>query len=160
MLGDPGVGKTSLVRRFVENYFSDKYIHTIGTKVSKKVIDYPEMDTCLTFLIWDIVGQKSMAFLTSYYRGASGALVVCDLTRDSTLESVPDWIGRMREKAGDIPFIIIANKCDLTDRIMFDEDTLAIMSRRFNAPYYTTSAKTGENVEETFRKMGNLVLSH
>ena len=158
LIGDPGVGKTSLIRRFVENSFSDKYIHTIGTKITKRVVDFPDLDSRVVLLIWDIVGQKSLALLDSYFRGASGVLAVCDITRDETLKSLDDWVANLRQVAGDVPVVLLGNKSDLKESALVDEGACAVAARRFRAPFYMTSAKTGSNVELAFSAIGRMVL--
>ncbi len=111
LIGDGAVGKTSLVRRFVEQKFDDDYITTIGVNVKKKVI--PEFRTILS--IWDIFGQKSLApqLHSKYYRGAKGALVVFDITRKNTFDNLDDWIRDLYKVTGPIPVHILANKVDL-----------------------------------------------
>ena len=158
LIGNPGVGKTSLIRRFVENSFSDKYIHTIGTKITKRVLEFPDLDSRAVLLIWDIVGQKSLALLDSYFRGAAGVLAVCDITRDETLKSLDDWVGNLHKVAGDVPVVLLGNKSDLGESALLDEQSCAIAARRFKAPYYMTSAKTGANVELAFNAIGRMVL--
>lgn len=159
MLGDPGVGKTSLILRYVENAFSEKYLHTIGTKISKKVVAYGDIGTTVNLLIWDIVGQRSMGVLRSYFRGASAALLVCDITREETLHSLLEWGRSLKEVAGNVPFIIIANKSDLEDRGRVTDANLAYISRQLGAaPYIFTSAKTGSDVDTAFYALGRLAL--
>ena len=154
MLGDPGVGKTSLVRRFVYDMFDDEYLHTIGTKISKKVIVYPETSIRLTLVIWDIMGQRYQRVLDNYFKGARGALVVCDLTRLETLESVPVWVNLLFKTAGPMPVIIVANKSDMSNKRQFGEDQISFIARKLNALYVMTSAKLGIGVEQTFRHLG------
>jgi small GTP-binding protein len=158
LIGDPGVGKTSLIRRFVENSFADKYIHTIGTKITKRVLDFPDLDSRAVLLIWDIVGQKSLALLDSYFRGAAGVLAVCDITRDETLQSLDDWISNLHKVAGEVPIVLLGNKSDLKESALVDEQSCSIAARRFKAPFYMTSAKTGANVELAFNAIGRMVL--
>ncbi len=111
LIGDGAVGKTSLVRRFVDQKFDDDYITTIGVNVKKKVI--PEFRTILS--IWDIFGQKSLApqLHSKYYQGAKGALIVFDITRKNTLDNLDDWINDLYKVTGPIPVYILANKVDL-----------------------------------------------
>jgi len=117
------VGKTSLVRRFVEQKFDESYKMTIGVNVKKKEID----ELNLTMMIWDIYGQKLNRDLHSTnYSGADGAILVCDLTRYETFESLDDWIDEVFSVTGKIPFVVFGNKNDLTkgfdrsDRADFD----------------------------------------
>ncbi|MEM3342630.1 MAG: Rab family GTPase [Thermoplasmata archaeon] len=154
MLGDPGVGKTSLVKRFVYDMFDDEYLHTIGTKISKKVLVYPETGIKLTLVIWDIMGQRYQRVLDTYFKGARGALVVCDLTKLESLESIPSWINLLYKSAGPMPVILVANKSDLSNKKQFGEEQIAFLAKKFNAKYVMTSAKLGIGVEQTFRHLG------
>ncbi len=162
LLGDSAVGKTSLIRRFVVNKFDDKYLTTVGTKVSKKNvhIERSEKDIVLiTLLIWDVLGQKEFRRLHSvFYQGAKGALIVADVTRKDTLESLPGWVESIYKINGEIPIVFLANKVDLEDKIAFSEKELKAVCAQFDAPYYFTSAKTGERVEDAFHKIAELMV--
>ena len=147
LIGDPAVGKTSLIRRYVYNEFSDDYISTIGTKVSKKVVNIGG-DT-ITLMIWDILGQKQHNISDIYYRGSSGAIFVADLTAKETMDSFPEWYNGFKNIAGDVPVVIALNKNDL-DAEYDEEYAIKISSRIGNFPVVRTSAKTGENVERIF----------
>lgn len=150
LLGDGAVGKTSLVHRFVYDAFDDKYIMSFGTKVSKKTVELG--DTSADLLIWDILGQKTHESLHSaYYRGAAGALAVCDFTRRPTLDSISSWVSGFRSVVGEMPVIILANKSDL-QKAFGPEDARALGST-VGAEVLETSAKTGENVEEAFSRL-------
>ena len=98
LIGSGEVGKTSLIKRYILDIFDDKYLRTLGTKVSKKelILDYPQKDRKLnlTLLIWDIMGQATFRSLLqdSYFFGAAGALAVCDSTRAQTLDSLEEWV--------------------------------------------------------------------
>ncbi len=160
LLGDLAVGKTSLVRRFVYNQFSDKYIQTIGTKVSKKSvnIEMAEEKHEITLVIWDVLGQQGYTQVQSIaFRGSHGALFVCDLTRKSTLYSILHyWIPKLEEVAG-VPGVLLANKKDL-DKWEIRIEDLEEFSKITGLPYLLTSAKTGENVEKAFEMLTKLML--
>jgi len=167
LLGDPAVGKTSLIHRFVYEAFDDKYLSTIGAKVTKKSLFYPtedyeglSQDTNLTFLVWDIAGQKAFKNVhQTYYVGSEGALVVCDLTRKETLDNLLDWISELFKVVRNVPVLVLANKDDLPEEeICFGEPEIRAVASQINAPFYFTSAKTGHNVETAFKKFGELVL--
>jgi len=166
LLGDPAVGKTSLIHRFVYEAFDDKYLSTIGAKVTKKshlfaAEEYEGLsqDTNFTFLIWDIAGQKAFKSVhQAYYVGSEGALVVCDLTRKETLDNLLDWISELFKVVRNVPVLILANKCDLEDRICFGEAELRAVASQINAPFYFSSAKTGHNVEIAFERLGEHIL--
>ncbi len=158
LLGDAAVGKTSLVRRFVFNVFDDKYIMTIGTKVSKKVINikWEDMDVELNFIIWDVLGQQGFTQVQeTAFRGSDGALLVCDLTRRNTLYSISHYWLPVLERVAGVPSILLANKSDL-ENWEFSYEELDEFAKGIGVPYLLTSAKTGENVEEAFRKMGEI----
>lgn len=158
LLGDPAVGKTSLIRRFVEDAFDENYVSTIGTNVLSKMVNlyFPETGetTSIKLLIWDIAGQKSISDIhASYFHGAEGALIVCDITRKETLEHLPDWIyqyGKISEESG---FVILANKSDLSFDKEIDLNEPKRIADSYNTHYFSTSAKTGDGVENAFHTL-------
>jgi small GTP-binding protein len=150
LLGDGAVGKTSLVRRFVFDAFDDKYIMSFGTKVSKKVIDLGEVSVDL--MIWDILGQKTQRALHgAYYRGAAGALLVCDGTRVETMQSLSSWVDGFISVAGEVPVTILVKKSDLERGYPFED--VVSFGESIGSTVYETSAKTGAHVEEAFREV-------
>ena len=116
LLGDFAVGKTSLVRRFVYDLFDEKYISTIGVKVSRKTVAVPTEDGAvveLTMMLWDLAGSEDFSRIrSSYMRGASGAILVCDLTRPDTLLSLDGYLADLRLVSPDAMIILVANKGD------------------------------------------------
>ncbi|NPA75503.1 MAG: GTP-binding protein [Euryarchaeota archaeon] len=160
LLGDSEVGKTSLVRRFVYNIFSDAYIQTIGTKVSKKniKITYEDVEYEIMMVLWDVLGQQGYTNVQrAAFRGSDGAIFVCDLTRKETLHSILHyWLPTLESVAG-VPGVLMANKRDLSEWEI-DVPDLEEFSKITGLPYMLTSAKTGENVEESFYMLGELML--
>ncbi len=159
VIGDGGVGKTSLIRRFVIDKFDDKYITTIGTKTSRKTMIIKENGTKLnlTLIIWDILGQRNFTRINkTAYRGANGAFIVLDLSRRATLYSFESWLISLHNVAGDIPITLLANKNDL--KAEFGEDEIETLVKDYGFPYYLTSAKTGKNVNEAFYSLGQMML--
>ncbi|MBM4237759.1 MAG: GTP-binding protein [Euryarchaeota archaeon] len=155
LLGEGGVGKTSLVRRYVHDFFSDEYLVSFGTKVTKKVLDLE--DTELTLMIWDIVGQKAHKSLHhAYYKGANGAFVVCDVTREETVRSLLEWKDDFLATAGNVPVIALANKKDLEPKV--PGEVLAKISSSFGGDFVMTSAKTGEGVQDAFLRLSRLMM--
>lgn len=170
LLGDLAVGKTSLIRRYVLDTFDDKYITTIGTKVTKKRLDIelPEQgkEVDLTLLIWDIMGQYQERLSSTisqfdryipqqnYFYNSKGAIIVSDLTRKSTSESIKVWTSSLFEVTGEVPVIVIGNKNDLKDKHEVKKEELAKIAKKYNAPTFLTSAKTGYNVEKMFYHIG------
>lgn len=166
LIGEAAVGKTSMIRRFVHDEFDDKYITTLGAKVSKKVIDYDlshkDLHIDMDMTIWDIMGEKGFRDLVkeAFFIGTRGVLAVCDITRYDTLKELDDWIQSVFRVVGNIPVIYAVNKVDLKDEVllMYGDTELEQSTRAFDASYLYTSAKTGENVEEIFRKLGQMII--
>lgn len=161
LVGDGAVGKTSLIRRFVFDNFDDKYLATIGAKVTKKVLDFKSdsgNDIHLTLMIHDILGQARFEKLhRQYYRGAEGAFIVVDLTRKESLKRVKWWFDGLTDVVGDVPITLLGNKNDIKDEHTVTGEDLWKTARDIGSPFYLTSAKTGENVERVFMNMGRRV---
>jgi small GTP-binding protein len=162
LLGDFAVGKTSLVRRFVYNLFSDEYISTIGVKVSRKTVVVPHNEEVveLTMLLWDLAGSEEFDRVrANYLRGAAGGLLVCDLTRPDTLDSLRAYADDLLSVNPAVRFVLAANKRDLGDQQQLSEAQVEAIAASLNAPYHLTSAKTGDEVETLFRHLGRLLLT-
>lgn len=151
MLGSFAVGKTSLVRRYVESIYSDVYQTTVGVKVDKKIVQQDATE--VTLVLWDIYGEDEFQKMRwSYLRGSSGYLLVADGTRRATLEKALATEEKVREEVGEIPFIFVINKCDLAQEWQLDP-TLEAQFAAKNWTVLRSSAKTGENVEEAFLQL-------
>ncbi|MEE9151064.1 MAG: Rab family GTPase [Thermoplasmata archaeon] len=174
LLGDSSVGKTSLIRRFVFDKFEDSYISTIGCKVTKKnlIIHKGDKEIELSLMIWDVLGRAGYAAVqTRSFVGVHGAFLVADLTRKETLSSLERyWIPLLFSVVDNVPLVFACNKSDLADDYEFEPVEMRTIASRYNIGIkdslpkdlktsYSTSAKTGENVEKTFESLGNLVLS-
>jgi small GTP-binding protein len=151
MLGTFAVGKTSLVRRFVESIYSDKYHTTIGVKIDKKLVQLENSE--LMLILWDIEGTETEFELRkSYLRGAAGYLLVADGTRQDTLYKALALQTRVEEIIGSLPFLLLMNKADLADQWNISErETTALKEKRWEV--IQTSAKTGLGVEEAFHAL-------
>lgn len=148
MLGTFAVGKTSLVRRFVESIYSGKYHTTVGVKVDKKSVTVGAEE--VTLLLWDIEGTETEhEFRKSYLRGASGYLLVADGTRKDTLYRALALQTRAEETVGQVPFLLLLNKSDLSDEWQIDGREIEALEQK-NWTVINTSAKTGQGVEEAF----------
>jgi len=159
IMGDPAVGKTSLVIRYVSNRFNKDYRSTIGTNIySKEVL---LSDNNKVFLnLWDIAGQERWARMREkYYYGSKGAIIVGDLTRPKTFEQIKDfWIPDIKKYLSKIPIILVGNKNDLESKVSLK--TVEKLRNEINAiGGIITSAKTGENVEEAFKKLSEEILT-
>ncbi len=163
LVGDNAVGKTSLIRRYVLDMFDDKYLTTLGTKVSKREIEIPFPKENLTakmdMLIWDIMGQHGFQELLkeAYFYGARGILAVVDITRRSTLAGLDDWIACVEQVAGHLPTLIAVNKTDLAGQAEFGLPEITERCDALGCGYFWTSAKTGENVEASFQRLAAIV---
>ncbi|MCB0209559.1 MAG: GTP-binding protein [Anaerolineae bacterium] len=161
LLGDFAVGKTSLVRRFVYNMFDDKYISSIGVKVSRKTVQIPHADnfTSMTMMLWDLAGSERFDQVkSSYIRGTAGAILVCDLTRNETLANLHIYIEDLQHASPDARLVVAANKSDLVNNQKILLTEVEKITSRYNASYYLTSAKTGSGVETVFRHLARLLL--
>ncbi len=163
LVGGGAVGKTSLIRRFVYDEFDDRYITTMGAKVSKRDIVVREQDGSrvkVNMTIWDIMGQESFRDIMgeAFFYGAQGALAVCDVTRRETLSELRDWVTSVRKVTGEIPIHFLANKVDLKDQIAFQKSELAEVATEYDSPYDYTSARTGQNVQEAFDNLAKMIV--
>jgi small GTP-binding protein len=161
LVGEGAVGKTCLIRRFIQDQFDDRYISTLGAKVSKKElkVDGANGGADVDMTIWDIMGEKGFRELLkeAYFHGAQGVLAVCDVTRKQTLDDLDDWVAAVLKVTGNVPITYLANKADLKDQMDVTEADIRRAAESHRAPYLYTSAKTGQNVEEAFAKLANLI---
>ncbi len=164
LVGDKAVGKTSLIRRYVLDEFDDRYLLTLGAKVTKKVetVSVPEksLTAVLELNVWDIMGQVGFRELAkeAYFHGARGILAVVDLTRGSTLDGIGDWIRAVQDVTGPVPLVLLANKHDLPNQATVTPARVAEVAHGLGCGSLLTSAKTGENVEAAFRQLAQLVV--
>ncbi len=148
LVGHFGVGKSSLIRRFVQNEFSDDYLVTIGVHILKKVVNINNEDT--TVIIWDIEGKEDIQKVrSSYLMGSSGFIYVIDPTRIHTYQNLDDELKFINKNYSKIPVITVANKSDLIDIEEFKKE---INDKNLKIDFFT-SAKSGENVEEIFQTL-------
>jgi len=156
MLGSFSVGKTSLVRRFVESIFDETYQTTIGVKVDKKVVSVDQKE--VTLVLWDIHGEDVFQKMRmNYLRGMSGYLLVVDPTRRQTLEDALALRARVQEAMGPIPWILVLNKCDRIAEWEIDLERIGA-SEPSRQAVIRTSAKTSEGVEEAFSRLAQAML--
>lgn len=159
LIGDGGVGKTSLRRRFMGKSFIANHMATIGADFSSQKI-FLDNDDVVEFQIWDVAGQPNFKSIRSrFYSGSTGALCVFDLTNSQSFNNVPRWIEELFKNTGTgkIPVIMLGNKVDLDDQRQISDkkiqNYLSALSKKLDMKirYFETSAKTGENVRTAFR---------
>ncbi len=163
LVGEEAVGKTSLIHRFVHNVYDESYIRTLGAVAAKKTID---LDSVLgrpfrvDMTILDIMGKRKFLdlFQEAYFHGARGILAVADLTRRPTLDALRDWIEGVESVVGKVPILLVANKADLADRAEYGPREAEAAAESFGGESVVTSAKTGENVEEAFRRLATRIV--
>jgi small GTP-binding protein len=159
LIGDFSVGKTSLIKRFIEDKFSDQYLTTVGVKISRKTVMIDASTTSaqqINLLIWDIEGHtKQKSISLNYLQGAHGAIIVGDLTRPDTLKHLANHLKLFVEINPQSKSIVAFNKSDLitTDKLnkLVERHSFASYDRVINS--YVTSAKTGHSVDCMFEQL-------
>jgi small GTP-binding protein len=150
MVGDFSVGKTSLTQKFVNNVFSEKYLTTIGVKIDTALVD----DTKL--IVWDVAGRDSLSLINvSYLVGASGVVLVADVSRSGTVSGLIEIWQTVKQRIGEVPVVVALNKADLKgwkidsqSRVFFDQQGWDV---------FETSAKDGNNVDTVFKKLVEII---
>lgn len=156
MIGSPAVGKTSLVRRFVQGMFSDEYLTTIGVKIDRKTVSIDDQEVSL--LLWDIAGDDAFQRLKmSYLKGMGGFFLVVDGTRRTTLDHAEQLLDRIEAEVGEFPFVLLLNKSDLHDEWDVKEDYQKVLRGR-GWDIVETSALSGDQVEEAFERLARKML--
>ena len=160
IIGDGGVGKTSLIRKYTDKSFSTDYVKTIGAQFSKykKKIKGAK----IRLLFWDIAGQDDFLFLRpSFYKGSNAGIIVYSLEKtrlgERSFENMQKWLEDIKKFCGDIPLVLFANKIDLIDEHTLNISEIEAFVKEQNfLGYYLTSAKTGKGVVKAF----NAIIEH
>jgi small GTP-binding protein len=160
VVGDFAVGKTSVVERFVNNHFSEKYLSTVGVKIDTREVELGDLEVSHKLVIWDVAGadrfdEREFAYL----RGASGFIFVSDGTRPQTLQSAENLRAQINERFGEAPAVVLVNKKDLTAEWSLGDDRLQSLQTSFDS-VYTTSARTGEDVDDAIKRLSRLVINN
>ncbi len=172
ILGDGGVGKTNIRRRYIGQNFMADHLMTIGADFAayETKIEFEGKSYNITFQIWDLAGQESFKSVRSmYYKGAFGGVLVFDRTRPISFENIPNWLKELKKNSGKglVPFIILGNKFDLIDsaseivpREQIDKyvEELNAEIDDFDVKFFDTSALTGLNIKEAFNVLGQEIL--
>ncbi|MBN1215302.1 MAG: GTP-binding protein [Candidatus Lokiarchaeota archaeon] len=177
LLGDPAVGKTSLLNRYIDDKFPDEYLPTVGANFLVTEVDLTNIidkldkldeelkekvaNKGLKIYFWDIGGQQDKLFANEYYfLDAVGAIVVFNLIEEESFNNLEFWISKLRELSGEIPFIIVGNKTDLSEGRTINEERIKTKVNDYNVEFYETSAKTNENVTKAFESISIKVLNN
>ncbi len=156
VLGDPSVGKTSLINRFALDKFNEDYLPTLGISITEE--EYEIMGTensRVKFMIWDLAGQSFFKRARKLYvRDAQSAFLVYDVTKKDSFLTIEQWRNEVIDEDGEIPFILVANKIDLIEERVISEEEGRTLAGELNCSYIETSAKTAENVRELFKLLG------
>jgi len=153
IVGDSGVGKSNLIKRFTTNEFNEHSKATVGVEFLSR--SYKINDKIFKIEMWDTAGQERYKSITAaYYKGAKGALIVYDTTSARSFENVDKWLGEIKEKAGkDIKLIILGNKIDLKDKKVVSTEQALTRAKELDIPLMETSAKDATNVKEAFHDL-------
>ena len=160
MLGDFGVGKTSLVARFVHSAFSEKYVTTVGVKIDTKQLEPTQPDgPRVKLVLWDIAGKSALdSVKLSYLQGTSGVVLVADGTREATLRSALYLLMQARQETNpDLPAVLLVNKFDRLDD--WEVTAAMLVELRKSMPVFEASAMTGEGVEVGFKALAQALIA-
>lgn len=156
LVGDFGVGKTSLIRRFVDRQFSDQYLSTVGVKISRKTVEVLAEKQAVQLLIWDLEGHtKFKGIAPTYLKGGSGAVIVADVTRTETIERIPEHIKLFLSVNPKSSLVVALNKSDLIDEEKFAKllQMVQLQCEDKVVTVYPSSAKTGLSVDKIFLEL-------
>lgn len=177
LLGDAGVGKTSLLARYVDGIFRSDYIQTIGANFLIKEVDLSKVidklniedeeliskieESSVKIFYWDIGGQHDKLFANEYYFiQAVGAMVVFNVDNRETYNNLDFWISKMKELSGEIPYIIVGNKIDLHDKKVVQTEEIEKKAKEYEVQYFETSAKLNDSVDAAFEDLSIQILKN
>lgn len=160
MLGSFGVGKTSLVRRFIHDEFFEDYHSTMGVHIQKKSIALTkDASSEINLILWDIAHIEDFnRMIKDYFRGSSGAIVVFDVTRPQSFQETDIYLKPFLELSPKSKLIFVGNKIDLVDKKSYNMEQLLQISKAYKSLSLLTSAKTSESVEELFHELASLLV--
>src|SRR5438128_1085311 len=156
---DDVVGEVPIFNAVNKSELGDAARMLYGKKEARILLPEYDLLVDIDMMVWDIMGEKGFRELLkdAYFYGANGILAVADLTRRRTLDNLDDWIDGVEDVVGKVPILIAVNKSDLAANARFREIDVAAFAKAYHAEFFMTSAKTGERVEDVFRRLGALV---
>ena len=154
IVGDFGVGKTTLLHQYLERRFAPNVGSTVGSNFFVKYIKIPNNRDIFTLQIWDLAGQEHFKWVRhEFYKGAKGIVYVFDLTRKKTFENISNWKEEIKKALGNFSSVLVGNKLDLKeDRVVLTKEG-ETLSQKLKLSYVETSAKTGENIDDAFQTL-------
>jgi len=161
ILGDSAVGKTCLLLKYIDGFFPEEYISTIGVDYKNKKIQINDMDIHLQ--IWDTCGQERYRSLSkSFIKGANGVLFVYDITSKDSFKNIKNWILETNNENEDYKILIAGNKADLSDMREVTEENVKsyLTGKNQDIPTIEVSAKDGTNVDEAFTTLAKLIIGN
>ena len=159
ILGDPAVGKSCFLARYVENTFENVYMSTAGMDYKYKDVELGD-GKLIKLQIWDTAGQERYRTLTTnLYKGAVGIVLIYDITNKKTFENVRNWITSIEEETSKkIILILVGNKADLKDERKVQKEEGEDIAKEFNLPFFESSAQSGLNVKSVFETLAKLIV--
>ena len=160
--GDGGVGKTTLIRRYVNGVFDESTIQTIGVDFFIKELHLEDLNASCTLQLWDLGGQERFRhMLNSFVMGARGALLLFDLTNMPKIDGILNWVNLVRSHDINLPILLVGTKLDLSDAISVDEKIALDIKNTFKMiDFLKTSSKTGHNVELVFETISKHLIQN
>ncbi|MFX0091925.1 MAG: Rab family GTPase [Candidatus Hodarchaeota archaeon] len=156
--GDGGVGKTSIIGRFVDQKFSQSYMMTIGANFQTKIMNIDREE--VKVLLWDTAGQQRFTSIrTMYYKGSQGIVLVYDVTRRDSFENLRHWFNEIQNHVPNITYMVIGNKIDLEDQRVVSPGEGRNFATSIGSLYAETSAKTGEGVVEAMTQLVQTIIA-
>lgn len=157
LVGNGGVGKTSMIRRFCKGVFTDEYKKTIGVDFLEKTIYVDELGEDVRMMLWDTAGQEEFDSMTrTYYRGAGACVVVFSTTDRESFEAVPGWKQKVEAECGSLAMVLVQNKVDLLEEATMTPDEAEAMARKVGLKFYRSCVKENMNVTEVFKYLAEL----
>ncbi|MHA1105221.1 MAG: Rab family GTPase [Promethearchaeota archaeon] len=157
IVGDSGVGKTTILHQYLHSRFKSKAEITIGSNFFVKYLRLPQAKNLLTLQCWDLAGQKYFKWVRlAFYKSAKGIIYVFDLTRKNTLERLENWKEEIEGQIGSGPSILVGNKKDLVNpqaQIILKEEINKYCQILGTRAYFETSAKTRTNIDDVFYRL-------
>lgn len=162
VIGDPAAGKTSLIKRFTQGSFNRDYIKTLGAQFSKfeKIMEFDGKNIRARLFFWDIAGQSEFKFMRpTFYNGAKATIIVYDLTRKETFDSIKTWIKDISQYCGKLPTVCFGNKSDLINEAEYDDSEAKNIEKELDfMGHHLTSALTGKHVQDAFNAIIDILV--